>query len=372
MNDITDTDFSSGPAGHVAGLQQVTHQDVVSAAEAVVTAAANARAREFDDGSMVAIGMHVSDAGGVDPYGTYAGYYNRAEGEFWISLGDNRFGITSHPTMGDSCYVRTYGNNDPTVPEEKQFEWIKDSFQYFHERWPSYPQTMAMHCDTAKAAIQSGQMTAVKHVDDVVDNWQGAAQQDFREYFLDPFLVNTLTNQQALLDEMAVAMYAYEGILKQGRIDAKTIAEQAVEGLDAIDVGGGLSFTAILGVVGVAVAVVTTVATAGTTTALTLGLIGAGVQAVSVVASEQTVEGATVDEILDSLDSTLDQLRLAMDAEEKSLADALVETTGQVNGYLEADNPNESGTFLPNEPVGDDVPNVTDGTVPSPGDFHPR
>lgn len=363
---VNDVDYSSGPASEVAGMEQLTSRDIEDAARRVVTAAAEACAREFDPGSYCAVSHEIPSTDG-----TATAYLNRATFKYWVSIGNNEFIITEHPTMGATFTRVQYGNNDPTQPEETQFEWIIEHFKYFHERWPSYPQTMGQHCDSAKGAIQSGQMTAIKPVSDAVDRWTGRAQQQFKEYFLDPFLVNTLTNQQALLDELAIAMYTYEGILKQGRIDAKTIAEQTIDALDSLDAGSGTSFTAVLSVVGIALAVVSTVATAGTTTALTLGLIGAGLQAAQFVASNQEVEGATAEEVLESLAETLDQLRQAMDAEEASIADAVTLTTGQIQGFLQASNPPEVATILPNEPTGG-VPNLTDGEVPSEDEFGPR
>ena len=167
-----------------------------------------------------------------------------------------------------------------------------------------------------------------------------------------------------------MAMYAYEGILKQGRVDVKAIADQTVEALDSLSVGSGTDFTAVLGVVGIAFAVVTTVATAGTTTALTLGLIGAGLSAVQHVAAHQEVAGTTTEEVVDSLAEALDELRQAMDAEEASIAEAVTKTTGEVQGYLSAATPADIATFLPNEPNEDGVTNLTDGEVPDHDEFH--
>ncbi len=364
MNDpINDVDFSAGPAAHVAALPQLTSRDIEAAARSVVTAAAEARAREFTATGIVACN------GIADPR---PAWIDEVTGMCWVSIADGStaFIVTSHPTLSQDGVCRDYGNSDPSQPEETQFEWILERFTYFHERWPSFPQTMGQHTDSAKAAIQSGQMTAIKPVADAVDRWTGKSQQHFKEYFLDPFLVNTLTNQQALLDELAVAMYAYEGILKQGRVDVKAIADQTVEALDSLSVGSGTDFTAVLGVVGIAFAVVTTVATAGTTTALTLGLIGAGLSAVQHVAAHQEVAGTTTEEVVDSLAEALDGLRQAMDAEEASIAEAVTKTTGEVQGYLSAATPADIATFLPNEPNEDGVTNLTDGEVPDHDEFH--
>lgn len=359
VNEVVDVDFAAAPADEVERIDVIPHQEVEQAAQAVVRAAVEARGREIVEDYAVG-GGHAGEDGVYRPY-----LMDYATGDYYIP-------------MENGWYNSATGENvsrDPREIDAGEYEWIIDYFTYFHERWPSYPQTMAQHCQTAKAEIQSGKMTPILAVGRAVSWWGGDARDNFLENFLDPFVSQTVTNQQALLDELAVAMHAYEAVLKQGRLDAKTIADQTVGVLDSTGHGSGGDVSVLLGVVGIAVAVVGTLLTAGTTTALTLGLIGAGLQTANLavkISEDQTIAGETVDEVLRTMAEVLDELRQAMDAEEDLIAEAVEKQADQVRDWLSSSSSLAMATILPNEPSEDGVTDITGGELPDRDEFRPR
>jgi hypothetical protein len=352
---ITDVDFSSAAMRKVDEIQLIPHQEVAQAAADVVRAAVEARRREI-----------VVDMGRYNPNSGLYAYQDTATGGVYLPTDDGQYlnTITGQAVVG----------GDPTQIDPAQYQWIPEAFVYFYERWPSTARALAEHCENAKRSIQSGRMTPIVGVSETVaNNWGGTARNNFHDYFLAPFITTAVTNQQALLDELAVGMYAYEGLLRQARVVAMDIAAKTIDALDGImpdDVG--LSGDQVLGTVGVVLGIVTAVATGGSGVGVSLGLIGAGLSAVSVVAAGQ-ISGETVDEVLQSLRTTLEQRRQEMDGVEEAIAAALEETRGGVAESLGGD-PLDVGTVLPNEPEADGVPNLTAGEVPGSGidGFHPR
>jgi hypothetical protein len=351
-----DADYLSGRAGAVDDVEIIPHQEVVAAAEAVVRAAAQARTREFiPDGS----GYVDVDSGEL-----LETLYHTASDQFYVPLGGGRFQNTTTLEVLD---------RDPREPDESQYQWIIEKFEYFHERWPAFPRTMAEQCQTAQTAIMSGEMSPYEGVGMTVSNdWAGLARDDFLRFFLNPF-GNAVTNQQLLLTELSAAMYAYEAVLRQGRLDARHIADETVNVLDSIGAYSGGDAKTILRVIGIGLAVVSTLATAGSTTALTFGLIGAGLQTaqLGVDIAEKDIAGETVDEVLRQLEQRLEDLRTAMDAVEDTIADAVAKTADSVEGLLASRDPLQRATILPNEPNDDGITDITGGEVPHPDEFHP-
>lgn len=360
---IENVDYASGCVEAVESIDLITSHEVEQAAQDLARAAAEARSREFilDMASGPAPGQEI--------------YLDTATGDYYVPAGVDT-GRWMNTTTGQEV------DGNPTEVRTSDYDWLVSWFTQFHERWPSYPRTMAEHCRTAKAALQSGRMTPIVNVKDMVNaRWDGAASDDFRDFFLTPF-VKAVNNQQALLDELAVAMYAYEGVLRQARLDARAVATNAINVLDSIDgYGGGGDAGLVLGVIGVAVSVVAAVATGGTTLGITLGLIGAGVSGAQVVndalsqeepvTADQQITGDTVDQVVDNVVSVLSDLRRGMDAEEQGIANLLGQTRSEVSRLLASDSPLDVATILPNEPDADRITDITDGQLPSPAEFHP-
>jgi hypothetical protein len=352
---ISDVDFSSAVMRKVDQIQTIPHQDVEQAAQDVIRAAVAARGREIVE--------NIS-------------HYNYTSRRY--ALDDTATGGTYMPT-DDGRYIYTSTGEvmagDPRQIDPGQYQWIIEEFRYFHERWPSFPRTMAEHCEDAKKTIQSGRMTPILGVSETVaSNWSGTASDNFHDYFLAPFVMRAVTNQQALLDELAVAMYGYEALLKQARVVAMDIATQSTNALDSLmPEAAGISGEQALGMAGVVIGVVTAVATGGTAVGVSLGLIGAGLSLVGMLAASPRIGGDTVDEVLQSLRTTLDQRHQEMDDVEESIATALGKTDAEVAKHLDG-SPLDVGTVLPNEPDADGVPNLTAGELPGTGEngFRPR
>jgi len=356
VTQIADVDagYIQGRAQAVDDIESIPHQEVEAAAREIVRAAAEARTREF-----------IQDSSIYDPETGETALHHWPSDEFYVPIGGGRYQNTTTQVVLD--------HNPREDVDESQYEWIVEHFDYFHERWPSYPRTMAEHCETAKTAIMSGEMTPFLSVAMTVSNdWAGAARDDFLDYFLVPF-GNAVTNQQLLLTELSAAMYGYEAVLRQARLDARHLANQTVNVLDSINTYSGGDAGTVLRVIGIGLAVVSTLATAGSTAALTFGLIGAGLQAAQLGAdlAEQDISGETVDDVLNQLVQRLGDLRTAMDAEEDEIAIAVEKTSDSVQSLLDSGDPLELATVLPNEPNEDGITNVTGGEVPGEDEFRP-
>jgi hypothetical protein len=354
--DDVDAGYIQGRAQAVDDIEIINHQAVEEAARAVVRAAAEARTREFI----------MDGAGAVDAETgeLLENLMHWPTGHFYIA---ERGGTFLNTTTGEVL------SRDPREPDESRYEWVVSQFEYFHERWPSYPRVMAEHCETARSAITSGEMTGFNSVAITVgSDWAGRARDDFVDYFLAPY-GNAVTNQQLLLTELSAAMYAYEAVLRQGRLDARHLANEAVNVLESINTYSGGDALTILRVIGIGVAVTSTLVTAGTTAALTFGLLTAGLTAsqLGVELARKEISGETADEVVQQLVQRLADLRTAMDAEEDEIAEAVAVTADSVEALLGSSDPLELATLLPNEPNDDGITNITGGDVPGPDEFRP-
>ncbi|HEY8471530.1 MAG TPA: hypothetical protein VIL37_02715 [Natronosporangium sp.] len=362
MGGITDTDYSAGPADRVRAMEAPSVWDVAERAAEVVNAAVRARQKEIMPGPSVG--------------------YNEDTGEQMMHYDDLATG-TSYTYMGNNRWVNNNTGEDVDDPrniDPAQYQWIIDDFKYFHERWDSYPMAMAMECEAAKAAIQEGEMSALLTADQIAWNgWGGDAQRHFTQFFLDPFVQTAVTTQQTVLDELAVAMYAYAALLKQARIDAKLLADKAIQALDGLHESNPPEATTVIKIAAAVVGVVGAIASGGGTLVVTLGIIGAGLGGAEVIAEGITepeksrpIEGSFVHEVLDKLRELLQEMKSDMDKVEENIGKQIEEAAGQVNGWLTSSDPEEVSTILPTEPD-DDIPNVTDGEVqPGSDDFRPR
>jgi hypothetical protein len=358
---ITDSTFASGPRSAVDAIPNVPSWEVEERAHEVVNAAVRARQKEFVQDTSSTYDPNTGEE--------YINYIDMATGELYVYQGDDRW---MKAATGEQV-------GDPRNVDPAQYQWVLDKFKYFHERWSAYPAAMAIECENAKAAIQSGQMAALNTVGNIAwNNWGGDAQRHFTQYFLDPFAI-AVTNQQLVLDELAVAMYAYEGLLKQSTVDAKSAADETIRVLDGLHDSNPPDATTIIKVAAITVSIVAAVATGGTSLGITLGLIGAGLAGGELIASgiadkekPQGISGGTVDEVLGKLREALDALKEDMDTVEQNLANGLTASVGQVDDWLGSDDPLTVASILPNEPTDDSVPNVTGGEVtPGSDDFRP-
>ncbi|MEV0649459.1 hypothetical protein AB0I28_29800 [Phytomonospora sp. NPDC050363] len=323
---IVDVDFTPAPADELNSVSVIPWSDVKEAADLIVQAAITARVAE----------IHQADV------------------------------LNEGPTVGDAQRYREMVN-------DADFDWIGEKFQYFYERWPAFAGGIASSLQEAKQSLLSGRMTPINNVADVTDAWAGEAQHDFKSYFLNPMLTQAVSNQQLMFDELTVAMQAYESILRQCRHDAVAIARETIKVLDSITDKTPEDVQVTLGVLGVAVGVVATVASGGTATGLTLGLIGSGISAVSTgVSAAQNINGDTVESVMSQLRTTLDDLKEAMDNEEQAIADGLAETETKLQGWLSSSDPLTVGTILANEPNDDGTTDISDGHVPPESEFGPK
>jgi hypothetical protein len=368
---ITDTHFAAGPREEVERIENVPWSDLEAAARDIVRAATEARSQEF---------VYDSLSSGYDPETGQPryNYQDYATGDFWIQQGTSEWMNT---TTGEVI------NHDPRNVDPAQYQWVVDAYVYFYERWPSFPLAMAQECEDAKAAIQEGQMSALTTAANITwTGWGGDAQRNFTQFFMDPF-ENAVGNQQTVLDELAVGMYAYAAMLKQARLAAKTTATEVINVLDSVGetnpAEAALAIQIGIAVVGVVVAVAAFAAapvTAGTSVALGAGLILAGldggaavVQGVQLSGQEKPpLSGGTVDEVMGKLRTALTALKHDMDTIEQNIANLVTQSSDKVNDWLTSTEPQEKASLLPNEPDDDEVTNVTGGQVPAPDEFRPR
>jgi hypothetical protein len=365
MGGINDTAFSSGPKAKVDAIDAPSPWEVEERAQQVVQAACRARQKEIVQEGNTYIDPETGEQ--------YINYNDLATGEGYTYLGN------------DQWLKRSTGERvgDPRSIDASQYQWVIDKFKYFHERWSAYPLAMATECERAKGAIQSGQMGALLTADQIAwTGWGGDAQRHFTQYFMEPFLQSAITNQQVVLDELAVAMYAYAALLLQARVDAKMAADKAIQVLDGLHDSNApdavTTIKLVAMVVGVVGAVAATPATGGGSLALAAGLISAGLIGAEVVAEgiseqqkERDINGGFVHEVLEKLKTALDDMKADMDKVEQNLASEVTEAAGIVDNWLSSTDPMTKASILPNEPTDDGVPNVTTGEA-GPGDFRPR
>jgi len=323
---IIDVDQTGKPAGVLGEISVIPSSDVEDAANRIVQAAIYARATEY----------HKADV------------------------------LNEGPTVGDwERYVE--------MVDKSQFDWVTESYKYFHERWPSSAGAMASHLQEAKEYLRSGHMTPINTVSDVTDAWAGEAQHDFKAYFLDPMITTTVSNQQLMFDELTVAMQGYESILRQCRLDAVAMADKVIPVLESIGQKTPSDTQTFLAVLGIAVGVIATVSSGGAATGLALGLIGSGISLVSTgLSAAQEFNGDTVDSVMEQLKKSTGDLKSAMDNEEQAIANGLEKTVTKMDQWLSASDPLTIATILANEPNDDGTVDISDGSVPPESQFGPK
>ncbi|HIV56329.1 MAG TPA: hypothetical protein H9902_00090 [Candidatus Stackebrandtia faecavium] len=268
------------------------------------------------------------------------------------------------------------------IPESQQdtagdYDWIDARFEPFFKRPPSAVYAMTRHLRSAKTPLHSGGMTSFNSVESAVDDWGGAAQRHFMDYFISPFPL-AVTNQQAIIEELNAGLLCYAEVLREGQVAALEIAIETTNSLDALSSGifgddGGI---VALSVLAAAAGVASAIPTGGF--GITLAIIGGGSGIGGTIAGlsgdeEKPISGGTVEEVLQSMQDTLDKLKDNMEEAEKAIATDWTISSDTIADKLRSVSDNSKSSILPHEPTNDGIPNLTSGdsvsTDPQDGDF---
>lgn len=322
-NPIKDVDLSSGALGELENRipDYPPGHEVESAVEALVTAAVKAREYERDQAAKGALATNV-----LPP---------------------------------------TY-DQDPEGEVESACPDLKARFLYFYERSPIYPATVRGELQAAKTAISSAQLSPMAGLDGVLAHWAGDTKDDFLKFFVNPMISFAIPNQQAALDDMIVAMTAYEGLLRAAHMDAKVLADEAAEVLNSLDDWTSEDTQQVLDMVGIGIDVASSDSGDGTgkaTLSTKLGMVGIGISAVEAVADTNIDADGALD-VMAQVDTILTGMKTIMDGEEEAMAETMRTSLSEIQTTIAADEPLDSASILPLEPKSDGTPNLTDGKTP--------
>lgn len=284
--------------------------------------------------------------------------------------------VQNQPGGNDGGFGGPRYQGPPTdIPEHAtgaEWAWVPEKMRYFYERSFHEPTNAAEEIGTARTELGSGALGSLFSVQTATDRWAGRSHDEFVGNFLNPMLANGVSNQQGVITELAIAMHAYGAILRQARCDAYDIAVAAINSLDAIGEKSSSDFKTTLNVVGLALSVVTALATGGSGLGISLGILGATVSGIGtgIDVADQIGNSSTVAEIMDSLAAMFESLRAAMDNQERGIAATLdVSQEAAHRSVLSGDI--LGAALLPTEPQ-DLSPDISEGEMPTSDDFHPR
>lgn len=247
---------------------------------------------------------------------------------------------------------------------------LEARFLYFYERFTAYPQTVSGYLQQAKTALSSARLSPMNNVDDAMVHWAGESKHDFMTYFVNPMIDFAVPNQQAVLDDLIVAMSAYEGLIQAAHVDAKVVADEATQVLDSLNDWTSEDTQQLLDMVGIGIDI------AGSDEGINggskkatlsgkLGLVGIGISAVETGVNASTnIDSDGALDVMREVDKILTDMKTTMDAEEEAIRDALNTSLGAIQGVLNSDESLDSATLLPLEPKGDNTPNLTEGKTP--------
>lgn len=259
--------------------------------------------------------------------------------------------------------------DDPNVQHAQSFlesvpgsyDWIPEHFERFYQRNPWSVSSMVRDLDSAKTNLQSGNMSDIKNVESIVTgNFAGDTQEAFVDNFLNPF-GPAVGNQQGVFAELQAGLCAYEALLRQSRADAKTIAEKTVSALDGLSggflgTGSGSEVPVALAVAGAVVGVVGAAATGGGSLGITFAIIGGGISVTSAGLGagddgelKKDVAGDTVEEVLESMQTALNELWDLMERVESAISSGLQESSNELLSYVNSGNSETKRTILPHE-----------------------
>jgi hypothetical protein len=278
-----------------------------------------------------------------------------------------------------SAAKKLNGVTDYPYPDE-YFEWIVPYYDRFHQRWPTYPQTMADHLTEVTDQLNSGQVMVLAGADTVLANWTGDAADSFKKNFIGAFDASPscVDNQILVVNELQSALWIYSGILKTMRAGAVKIADATIAALEASDdmknSGGQFELSLMGGL--------TTVITACAipTATLPLAIIGAGLVMANagvgkIIADKNDkiagkISGDYVPEILNTMADRLNELESKCNEAETAIGESLDQSIGTIQEVLGSGNATTMMKLVPNE-SGDDGADVTDGQNNDIPEFRP-
>ncbi|HIW64347.1 MAG TPA: hypothetical protein H9881_17990 [Candidatus Stackebrandtia excrementipullorum] len=234
----------------------------------------------------------------------------------------------------------SFGSMTLDVDEVNEaFGPVVEWFTRFADSDPERLEAMRDSLRHTTASLKSPDLEKIDTVHDTVAAWRGPAADSFFENFVTPF-GRIHQNHVELSMELDAALTAAITIIDNGRHDAATVADNAVEMFNAMDSGGGGGgLSMALTIVGAVAGVAGTVATGGTA-AVAWALIG-GTASVGAAATAPTatIGGNSLEEGLESVRLALADIHTAMQEEEVILAEALLSDLSAVSS---------DDLFLPN------------------------
>lgn len=258
--------------------------------------------------------------------------------------------------------------HEPGPWPESAYTWIVPYFKHFCYPDPLGPKTVADDLGMIRTSLKSGQVTAVQGLTPMIEDWEGKARDSFYDNFLVPF-PDAVTNQIEVVDELRLSMWAYENILRSGRVDAKKLLEETKKVVDSFDGDKAAKTQFALVIVGSIAGVMKDWGAGAYKLGLSL-VNGSATAGKGAHSYSQSISGKTVAEIFGSFISAAEELRPLMDEQEQKLAEALSDSNETVDGYLNSSDPKTLMTLLPNE-AANDGPDITDGKPGDTGEFRP-
>lgn len=247
-----------------------------------------------------------------------------------------------------------------------EWPWIKDRFHYFAESSIPAVETAADDVEAALNELRASNMGALLDAKDSTAGWAGDAKDAFTNGFLNRLILPGIAEQQRLLGELQAALWAYDIVLRQARLNARNLAVESAKVLDSLSETSPSDAKVALGIVAVVVGTMTSFgAAAGGEIAL--GLLNTGLAGASTAIDAGTsVTGDTTDEVMATVLAALDALTEEMNAAEQFIADAVSGTQEAVEVDLRRPTP----ILMPGEPK-DTVPALTSGEIPCKAQFRP-
>ena len=267
-----------------------------------------------------------------------------------------------------ASFRQKVGEHEPGPWPESAYTWIVPYFKFFCYPDPLAVQIMADDLGLVRQSIKSGQVTAVQGLTPQIEDWEGKARDSFYENFLVPF-PDAVENQTEVIDELRIALWAYESILRAARVDAKKLLDETKKVVDAYDGDKSgktqFAFTIIAAFAGVVKDLPRGGATLGLALVGNTATLGKGAQTAAT-----DIGGKTVADIMNSFIAAAEEIRPMMDDQEQKLAAELDKSNATVDGILNNSDPKTLMQLLPNE-VGTDGARITDRAPGDAPEFRP-
>ena len=221
----------------------------------------------------------------------------------------------------------------------EQVATIPLQFVQFAEYDPAEIEPMLTHLDLTLQDLHDPAIGNIDTVKNHVADWEGNSADAFDELFLANF-PSVRARHIELAEEIKRLIVAQADILLRSRESIIDIGDRTVEALNALEASesSGGFWNVVLSVVG-AVALVAAPFTgpgAPGTAGLALTLLGASTSVASTaISSNATVGGGSPIDVLDSMSKNIDDLRTAVDDEQRILDEAMMTdyltALGQIN-----------------------------------------